>query len=270
MKAGNKRGVNIMRLQSRKTLTIRNKVLGGPVPLICLPLVAEDKLGLLSQAREVLDYVPDAIEWRVDKFEAVRDTGVVVEALNELRAVIGDVVLIFTCRVIDEGGFQEISAADRLALMEAVIPTGKTDLVDIEVGNERDMIDAIKKACEESGTKLILSFHNFQETPEEVFILGKLTEAAECGGDVAKVAVMPQNYGDVLTLLSATYRARTELLDIPIITMSMGAEGGITRIAGGLFGSDLTFAIGRASSAPGQIPIGDIRKAWEALPYDGN
>ena len=78
---------------------------------------------------------------------------------------------------------------------------------------------------------------------------------------------MPQDYGDVLTLLKATYTARTEVLEIPIITMSMGGEGGISRIAGGLFGSDLTFAIGQASSAPGQIHIGDIRKAWEVLPY---
>ena len=79
---------------------------------------------------------------------------------------------------------------------------------------------------------------------------------------------MPKNYGDVLVLLGATYKARVEILDIPIITMSMGGEGAITRIAGGLFGSDLTFAIGKASSAPGQIPIGEIRKAWEVLPYD--
>lgn len=256
-----------MRLQSSKTLTIRNKVLGGPVPLICLPLVAEDKAGLLEQAREVLTYQPDALEWRVDKFEAVRDTGAVVAALAELREVIGDIPLIFTCRIIDEGGFQEISAADRQAVMEAVIASKKTDLVDIEIANDKAMIGAVKKACEESGTNLILSFHNFTETPEEDFITGKLCEAAELGADVAKGAVMPRNYGDVLTLLSATYRARTELLDIPIITMSMGAEGGITRIAGGLFGADLTFAIGSASSAPGQIPIGDIRKAWEALPY---
>jgi 3-dehydroquinate dehydratase-1 len=49
--------------------------------------------------------------------------------------------------------------------------------------------------------------------------------------------------------------------------MSMGEEGGITRIAGGLFGSDLTFALGKASSAPGQIPIADLRRAWSALPF---
>jgi 3-dehydroquinate dehydratase-1 len=113
-----------------------------------------------------------------------------------------------------------------------------------------------------------LSYHNFDETPDEAFILDRLVTAGKLGADVAKVAVMPKSYKDVLTLLSATYTARTERLDIPIITMSMGAEGGITRIAGGLFGSDLTFALGKASSAPGQIPIDDLRKAWTALPFN--
>ena len=85
------------------------------------------------------------------------------------------------------------------------------------------------------------------------------------GADIAKVAVMPKNYKDVLILLNATLKARTEHLEIPIITMSMGPEGGVTRLAGGLFGSDLTFAIGKEASAPGQIPIGDLRQAMSVL-----
>lgn len=256
-----------MRLQSNKTLMIRNKILGGAVPWICLPLVAEDRQTLLQQANDVLGYQPDAMEWRVDKFEAARNTGVVLDTLDELRNTIGDVPLIFTCRIIEEGGFQEIARNDRLALMEAVIASGMADLVDIEICNGESMIAALKKSCSGTAVKLILSYHNFDETPEESFIVDKLCQAAELGGDVAKAAFMPTSYGDVLTLLRATYKARTELLEIPIITMSMGEAGGITRIAGGLFGSDLTFALGQTSSAPGQIHIEDVRKAWEVLPY---
>jgi len=256
-----------MRMQSKKTLTIRNKILGGPVPWICLPLVAEGQAALLQQANDVLGYQPDALEWRVDKFEAVRDTGAVLQALNELRETIGNIPLIFTCRIIQEGGFRKIAAKDRLAVMEAVIASGKADLIDTELSNGESMLAAVKKACLDAGTGLILSYHNFDETPEESFITGKLSAAAKLGGDVAKVAVMPKDYGDVLTLLRATYRARTELLEIPIITVSMGRKGGITRIAGGLFGSDLSFAVGKAGSAPGQLPIGELRKAWEVLPY---
>jgi len=257
-----------MRLQSKKILKIRDKILGGPVPLICLPLVAADQATLLAQAAEVCSFDPDVIEWRVDKFEAILDTDAVLAALGALREAIGNIPLIFTCRVIHEGGFQEIPAENRLRLNKVVIASGLTDLIDTEMSNSEAMVAETKAACRSAGCPLILSYHNFDETPDEAFILDRLVTAGKLGADVAKVAVMPQTYKDVLTLLGATYTARIERLDIPIITMAMGEEGGITRIAGGLFGSDLTFAIGKASSAPGQIPISDLRKAWSALPFN--
>lgn len=256
-----------MRLQSKRTLKLRDKILGGPVPLICLPLVATDQAALLDQAREVCSFTPDVIEWRVDKFE-VLNTETVLAALGALRETIGNIPLIFTCRVVHEGGFQEIAAEDRLRLNKAAIASGQADLIDTEMSNGEAMVAGMKAACQKAGCPLILSYHNFDETPDEAFILDRLVTAGRLGADVAKTAVMPKTYKDVLTLLSATYTARTEHLEIPIITMSMGAEGGITRIAGGLFGSDLTFALGKASSAPGQIPIADLRRAWTALPFD--
>ncbi len=256
-----------MRLQSKKSVTIRDKVLGGAVPLTCLPLVAVDQPSLLEQAEQVLPFHPDTLEWRVDKFDAVKDTQAVTQALDALRRTIGNIPLIFTCRIIDEGGFQEISPNDRLRVNEAVIASGRVDLVDTEILNGEAMIGEVRQACLKTKTRLILSYHNFDHTPEEPFLTDRLCAAQQLGGDVAKLAVMPKNYRDVLTLLSATYTARTELLDIPMITMAMGTEGAITRIAGGLFGSDLTFAIGKVGSAPGQIPIGDLRKAWSALAF---
>ena len=256
-----------MRLQSKKKVTIRGRILGGPVPLICLPLVADDQISLIRQAEEVRAFNPDVIEWRADKFDAVRDTRAVLQALTALRKAVDDIPLIFTCRVIHEGGYQDISLDDRLRIDQAAIDSGLIELIDTEISNGAAMIEGVIKACRKTSVRAILSYHNFQETPAENFILERLSEAQRRGGDVAKVAVMPKNYQDVLTLLGATYKARTEMLDSPMITMSMGSEGTITRIAGGLFGSDLTFAIGKASSAPGQIPIRDLRKAWSALAF---
>ncbi len=45
----------------------------------------------------------------------------------------------------------------------------------------------------------------------------------------------------------------------------MGPQGRLSRLAGGLFGSDITFASGRTPSAPGQIPIEHLRHAMAAL-----
>jgi 3-dehydroquinate dehydratase-1 len=47
--------------------------------------------------------------------------------------------------------------------------------------------------------------------------------------------------------------------------MAMGPLGALSRVAGGEFGSALTFAMGRDASAPGQLPIADLRVALDAL-----
>jgi len=81
--------------------------------------------------------------------------------------------------------------------------------------------------------------------------------AEKLGADVAKVAVMPVNLDDVLTLLIAT-REASKNLSIPFISLSMGPYGALTRLFGWVFGSSLTFAVGAARSAPGQVPIEDL------------
>ena len=81
----------------------------------------------------------------------------------------------------------------------------------------------------------------------------------ELGVDVPKIAVMPQNKKDVITLLAATEEMFTNYADRPIITMSMAGTGAISRLSGEAFGSALTFgAVGKVS-APGQINVEDLK-----------
>ncbi len=256
-----------MRPESKKPVIIRGRVLGGPTPLVCLPLVAGDKNLLIEQARFNAALEPDVIEWRVDSFERVESLVEMVEALRALRKEIGEIPLIFTCRYINEGGFKEIPQAKRKEIIFEAVRSGEVDIIDFEISNGEKLVAEIKEEVHKAGAKLILSYHNFQYTPDEEFIYKKLLEARDLGADIAKLAIMPQNYRDVLNLLSATLRAREEALDIPIITMAMGEMGKITRIAGGFFGSDLTFAVGKESSAPGQVPVADLRSVWKVLSF---
>jgi 3-dehydroquinate dehydratase-1 len=109
-----------------------------------------------------------------------------------------------------------------------------------------------------------LSYHNFEYTPEKAELLDRLRIAESYGADVAKLAVMPKNEKDVLALLEVTKDAQDEL-KIPIITMSMGGIGAISRMLGWIYGSVVTFAVGEKSSAPGQIPIENLRKIIELV-----
>ena len=254
-----------MRQQSSKQVVIRDVVIGGGKTLICLPLLAKQKNDLLDQAGQSKKLLPDLLEWRIDYFEQAEDRDVCLQSLKELRKEIGSIPLIFTCRSRLEGGQSNISEEKRLELITGVLMAGDADIVDIEMSSGVDFVESIQKIKVQTRCKLILSYHNFEKTPSEEFIADTLVKAEQMGADIAKVAVMPENNRDVLTLMSATDRVRTTLVKIPIITMSMGATGAITRLAGGLFGSDITFAIGTVSSAPGQLAIADVRRVMDIL-----
>jgi 3-dehydroquinate dehydratase-1 len=254
-----------MRQQSTLPVAVRGVVIGGPRPLICLPLVGESKEQVLREAEGLVALRPDLLEWRVDACELVENIGECLALLRELRQSIGEIPLIFTCRIALEGGLKKLTQEKRLELFTAAIASGNVDLVDIELCNEAKFVKVIQERAKTDNVKVILSYHNFKETPSEPFIYSKLVEAQTAGADIAKLAVMPETYGDVLTLLSATNKARNERVRVPMVTMSMGPEGAVSRLAGGLFGSDITFAVGLRASAPGQIPIQELKMGMALL-----
>jgi 3-dehydroquinate dehydratase-1 len=254
-----------MRLQSEHAVRVKDKIIGGATPLVCLPLVAGDRQELLDQARDLIKLSPDLLEWRVDGFNDAKNSDAVIKALTDLNHKIGSIPLIFTCRIDKEEGMQKISPETRLDLITASMETGCLDIVDIELCNDIGFIQTVIDCARQNSVKVILSFHDFRKTPGENVILEQLVRAQDLGADIAKVAAMPKNYNDVLVLMSATLKARTGMLKIPIVTIAMGEQGVVTRIAGGIFGSDITFAIGKNSSAPGQISIRQLRQAMSVL-----
>ena len=132
------------------------------------------------------------------------------------------------------------------------------ELIDYELSNAPSDLQHLRDVSSANGVGMIMSYHNFQMTPDAATLDKKFATAAQLGADVAKVAVMPQSDRDVLELLAATSRAR-ETLDLPLISMSMGGIGSISRIMGWIYGSAATFAVGKSSSAPGQIAIEELR-----------
>lgn len=254
-----------MRPQSKEQVIVRGRVIGGDRPLICLPLVGDTGTKVLQEAEALAALQPDLLEWRIDAYDNVESHNDCLALLKKVRAVIGEIPLIFTCRIDLEGGFKEISRESRLGLFSAATKSGDVDIIDIELCNDEEFIRTVREQTQQSTVQLILSYHNFKETPSELFIYSKLAEAQTAGADICKLAVMPADYGDVLTLLSATHKARNEVILGPIVTMSMGPQGAVSRLAGGLFGSDITFAIGMEASAPGQIPIKELKTGMDLL-----
>ncbi|MBM3470487.1 MAG: type I 3-dehydroquinate dehydratase [Armatimonadetes bacterium] len=246
-----------MRLEARRPVRIGHRVLGGPTVLTCVPLTAAERAALAPQAARLGALGPDCVEWRADFV-----SGLTPEDVTELLAGISAAAscpLIFTNRRHEEGGARPQDEAQRLAILEAAASTGLAALVDIEMATSPALAEKAATVARSSGTSVIRSWHDFGATPPAAAILDSLRAMQEAGADVAKVAVMPRAPQDVLVLLEAGLEARSTFLEIPCILMSMGAVGAMSRIGGGYFGSDLTFAVGIAASAPGQIGL-DIAK----------
>jgi len=254
-----------VRQQSQIQVIVRGTAIGGPKPLICLPLVGDTRAKVLKEAEGLTELQPDLLEWRIDGYGKVESVEDCLSVLKELRNIIHETPLIFTCRIDQEGGMKKISREKRLDLNFEAMESGDIDIIDIELCNDTAFIRAVEERAGQCDVKLILSYHNFIDTPSEAFIYSKLVEAQVAGADIAKVAVMPNDYGDVLTLLSATNKARNEIIKCPMVAMSMGPKGAVSRLAGGLYGSDITFAIGLQASAPGQIPIKELKRGMASL-----
>ena len=254
-----------MRITPRTRLAIGERLLGGPLPLICVPLVGRNASAIREEVRNLTLIAPDIIEVRVDAWDCVENTPGSLSLLREIRAHSVGTPLILTCRGHWEGGFKKVTDQAKFALYDQAVQEGLADFIDVELAYGDEKLREIKKQLAGSQVSLIISSHDFQKTPNRDVLFATLAAQIRAGADVAKLAVMPQREEDVLTLLSATLAIRREYPDVSLITMSMGETGAISRIMGGLFGSDLTFAVGSAASAPGQIPIAEMRQLFATV-----
>lgn len=237
----------------------------GKLPLICTPLVGRTHEALLAELDVILPKQPDVLEWRVDYFSAIADVSAVLSAAAAIKSRANGVPLLFTRRSMLEGGERIALHEDQvLALYDAVCQSGHIALIDYEMANDATNVARVRTAAKANGVALVLSFHNFSYTPGAEALEHKFLQAEQLGADVAKVAVMPRNMDDVLALLSATHAA-SKKARIPLISMAMGPLGAITRAAGWMFGSALTFAVGASASAPGQIAVEELNTVLGVL-----
>lgn len=247
---------------------MERKLIGeGKQPLICTPLVGKRREAIRLELKHVLAKNPDLIEWRVDYFDEISQTDEVLRLAQDLKVSAGDIPLIFTVRSIREGG-QPIPLNDQevLKLIETICQFTDIEYVDYELSHSGESFNELRQIALENQTKVIASYHNFEFTPKPAILLEKVAEAQRLNADVAKIAVMPHNLQDVLSLLNVTLAAKEAVArDIPLISLAMGPYGAITRMVGGVFGSAVTFAVGESSSAPGQMPIEDIRNVLDII-----
>lgn len=246
-------------------------------PSIIVPITASNLPGLEEAAAAVAAAAGDsghagrspvdAVEWRVDLYEPFTagggsDPAPAVTALARVAALLPDTPILATFRTTAEGGDALISGEAYVALVGALAATGLAAAVDVEYRHPQ--ASRAIAAAGRHGTPVVASNHDFHATPPAEEIMARLEAMEAAGADVAKIAVMPRSAADVVTLIDATERRHRDAR-IPLITMSMGSLGAVTRLGGGTFGSAATFATLGAASAPGQLPAAGVRAGLDLL-----
>ena len=200
------------------TVKVRNIEIGAGIPKICVPIVGVTREEILAAAETIKSTKADVVEWRVDWYEDIFDFAKTEETMKALREVLGETPILFTFRTSKEGGEKSIETETYVELNQNAAKTGLVDLVDVEAFTGDDAVKAVVETAHANGVKVIASNHDFHKTPAKDEIVSRLRKMQELGADIPKIAVMPQNKKDVLTLLSATEEMASEYADRPIIT----------------------------------------------------
>lgn len=247
------------------TVKVRNIEIGAGKPKVIVPIVGVTHENIIDEAKAINKLGADVVEWRADWFENVFDFPAVEAVLKDLREVLGDTPILMTFRTSKEGGEKAIEDEAYAELNLNAAKTGLVDLVDVEIFTGDDVVKQIIEGAHETGVKVVASNHDFHKTPAKSDIIYRLRKMQDMGADIPKIAVMPQNMKDVLTLLEATEEMSSCYADRPIITMSMAGTGVISRLAGEAFGSSMTFGAAKKASAPGQMNVSELKTVLDAL-----
>lgn len=149
-----------------------------------------------------------------------------------MRGIV-DKPLVVTIRTRAEGGELALTPDAYAAHCRALLARGGVDVLDIEWRACGAFRAELRDAAHAAGAAALFSEHHFDATPATDAMADTLTGMADAGADIAKLAVMPRCAADAARLLEATARTADARPDTPLITMSMGPLGAVTRFCGG-------------------------------------
>ena len=237
-------------------------------PLLCVPIIGTSVEEVKAEIKRIAESDAEVVEWRIDFFLIHESAYRLLEMSSYLHQELSDRILLYTLRSQAEGGECRLPAQEKTRLLKELISYGHADLMDLEDAFLQAGNAALLQEAHRQQMKVIVSHHDFSQTPKYEELCEKLVAMAKRGGDIVKLACMPQSYEDVLILAQAGQWAEREL-DCALIMISMGALGMPARVFPTLFSSVLSFAGVCGRSAPGQLTIQDMRSIWKCLEANG-
>ena len=219
---------------------------------ICVPIV-ETTVEMAIEAIKEANSLADLIELRVDY---LKEPELAPFMKNRKKP------FIITNRRKEEGGRYRGDEQERFRILKEAVELG-AEYVDVEIRSRRSLLrDLIEN---KKRTKMILSFHDFQETPPQKELRRLCDRMNQLGADVVKIVTFAKSWEDNLQVLSLIPFARKKKQEI--VTFCMGEKGKMSRIFAPFMGTAWTYASlsGDKTSAPGQITVGEMKEIWKKL-----
>ncbi len=214
---------------------------------ICLTLTGKTLEEDIEQYRSQR-YFTDMVELRVDLLKKSERAKAAKFSEMLAKEATWHVPCLLTFRRKCDGGAFEGEEAERAKFFEKVLAAknaktaeGSFDYVDFEEGFGDEKLVAL---AHKAGANVVRSLHKFDGPVKN--LKAKLRELAK-SGDVAKVAFMPRNLGDVAKVFAE------DLGDVPRVVCAMGAQGFATRALASRFGSLWTYASVGSLGAIGHV-----------------
>lgn len=196
----------------------------------------------------------DIIEWRADFLSKDNILNVAPAIFEKFSGF----EILFTLRTQNEGGMIALSPEEYVAILKEIQALYSPDYIDFEYFSYKCIFEEMLDF-----SNLILSYHNYEETPENIMEL--FSELTTLGPRMVKIAVTPKSEQDVLDLMNLTRGFKTLNPEQDYVTISMGKLGQLTRLAGHLTGSSWTFTFMDDQTASGQISLIYYKKIMEML-----
>lgn len=206
----------------------------------------------LTREKHVREWA-DVVEFRMDSAD---------DPLTQLAEYDGELSIIATNRGQWFGG--QAHDSGRLDTLFEAAKFDAVRIVDIELETARGT-SWVLEAFQKEDVDLIISFHEFDSTPDLPTLKAIFEDCARYG-DIAKVATYANERRDALRMLQAINDATTDGLRVAGI--SMGELGRHTRAVAPLYGSKLGYApmkSDKSEYAPGQIPIDELASLIKTL-----
>ena len=235
------------------SIEIKGVIIGEGKPKVCVPIVESHDEAILNKLKEFNELEVDMIELRIDFYENIHQEDALRNLFLNIAALQIQKPVILTIRTAAEGGEVEIDSKDYFNVYKLAVEANAFDIYDVELALGTNMAIELRTLIHDAGKYMLMSSHNFDRTPEVDSLMQKFRSRDSLEADIMKVAVMPEDYQDLLNLLSFTVQAKHEYAQKPIVTMSMSSIGLTSRLVGEQFGSAITFASVGKASAPGQI-----------------